>query len=344
MTTSPYSPKAAALLPPGFRFRAPTLADIPEVVAVWRADEVAIEGAAHTSESEILMYWNDPERDLAVENLVVVDADERIVAVLDAYDYPPYTIAEFGAVVHPEFCGRGIGSALLTQFEAYILDRIERVQEPRLALHSQVSSRNTHAHALLQRHGYTHIRNWRKMAIDLSGAHVPVVAPEGLRLATLRRDVDERAIWEASEEAWQDHFAYAPLPFEEFIYYRVTSQEAFDPGLWIVAWDENTDEIAGVSLCRAEDGDGDGGNSGWVSQLAVRRPWRGRGLGNALLQASFAAFRARGWTRAGLSVDASSLTGADRLYARAGMHEVRRDYIFEKVLREGPDAETAAES
>jgi hypothetical protein len=36
----------------------------------------------------------------------------------------------------------------------------------------------------------------------------------------------------------------------------------------------------------------------------------------------------------GLGVDASSLTGADRLYRRAGMQEVKREFTFEKVLRE----------
>ena len=35
----------------------------------------------------------------------------------------------------------------------------------------------------------------------------------------------------------------------------------------------------------------------------------------------------------GLNVDGSSLTGADRLYERAGMHEARRAFYFEKELR-----------
>ena len=329
-----------AALPPGFRFRAPTMDDLPGVVAVWRAEEAAIDGKATTTETEIRMYWNDPDRNLAEENRVVVDENDRIVAVLDTYDFPPYTVAEFNPAVHPDFCGRGIGSALLAQVEAYILERIERVQGPRLALHSQVSGRHERAHALLQRHGFSHIRNWRKLEIDLNADAPPVIPPDGLRLASLRLGVDERAIWEAAEEAWQDHFGYAPMGFEEFIYYRVTAIEDFHPDLWIVAWDENTDEIAGVSLCRRDTADDS--DMGWVSLLAVRRPWRGRGLGSALLQASFAMFREQGWTRAGLAVDASSITGADRLYERAGMHEVRRDYIFEKVLREGPDAEAAA--
>lgn len=74
---------------------------------------------------------------------------------------------------------------------------------------------------------------------------------------------------------------------------------------------------------------------GWVHQLGVRRPWRQRGLGLALLQQSFAALHQRGRLRVGLGVDADSLTGATRLYEKAGMKVVRQYDTYEKELRPG---------
>ena len=62
----------------------------------------------------------------------------------------------------------------------------------------------------------------------------------------------------------------------------------------------------------------------------MRRPWRRQGLGEALLLCSFRAFRERGYTRGTLGVDASSPTGATRLYERAGMR-VYRDTLFLSV-------------
>ena len=51
----------------------------------------------------------------------------------------------------------------------------------------------------------------------------------------------------------------------------------------------------------------------------MRRPWRRRGLGAALLAHALAAFAARGQLRVDLGVDAEGETRPLRLYERAGM-------------------------
>ena len=62
--------------------------------------------------------------------------------------------------------------------------------------------------------------------------------------------------------------------------------------------------------------------------------WRKRGLGLALLLQAFNEFYQRGDRTVGLGVDAQSLTGATRLYEKAGMHVTRRYDTYEKVIRE----------
>jgi ribosomal protein S18 acetylase RimI-like enzyme len=64
----------------------------------------------------------------------------------------------------------------------------------------------------------------------------------------------------------------------------------------------------------------------------VRRPWRQRGLGLALLLQSFRAFHERGENRVGLGVDSANETGATRLYERAGMRVVAEDVVWRKEL------------
>jgi ribosomal protein S18 acetylase RimI-like enzyme len=76
---------------------------------------------------------------------------------------------------------------------------------------------------------------------------------------------------------------------------------------------------------------------GQINTLGVRRPWRRQGLGLALLYHSFGALYQRGKRRVRLGVDAQSLTGATRLYERAGMHVDRQFTMFEKELRPGKE-------
>jgi ribosomal protein S18 acetylase RimI-like enzyme len=74
----------------------------------------------------------------------------------------------------------------------------------------------------------------------------------------------------------------------------------------------------------------------------VRRTWRKQGLGLALLLHTFGEFYRREKPRVGLGVDAQSLTGALRLYERAGMHsDPERQYVsYEKELRSGVELRT----
>ena len=98
--------------------------------------------------------------------------------------------------------------------------------------------------------------------------------------------------------------------------------------------------MAGVNICRpysVYDTE-----RGWVRSLGVRRPWRKRGLGLALLRHAFHEFYRRGKRKVGLGVDTQNLTGALRLYENAGMRVDQAYDYYEKELR--PGAEIRVES
>ena len=93
------------------------------------------------------------------------------------------------------------------------------------------------------------------------------------------------------------------------------------------------EEIAGLNYCRPHfHADQE---LGWVASLGVRRPWRKRGLGLALLRHSFHEFYRRGKRKVGLGVDAENLTGALRLYEKAGMRVHQTHDRYEKEIRPG---------
>ncbi|MBE0690621.1 MAG: GNAT family N-acetyltransferase, partial [Anaerolineae bacterium] len=165
----------------------------------------------------------------------------------------------------------------------------------------------------------------------------PVSLPEGFTLRRVARDDDWKPILDCTRDAWRDHFGYIESPFEEhYARWQRRWQDQFKPDLWLAAMDGET--VAGVCLCMENFNDNPG--NGWVSTLAVRRAYRRRGLAMALLSHAFVALHGLGKTQVGLGVDASSLTGATRLYERAGMAVKTRYDLFEKELRPGVDTTT----
>src|SRR5205807_1650633 len=95
-----------------------------------------------------------------------------------------------------------------------------------------------------------------------------------------------------------------------------------DRSLWFLVRDG--DEIAAIVRNDLRD------TAGYVGIMGVRRPWRGRGLGKALLYRTFHEFVRRGLTRVTLHVDAESPTGATKLYESVGMHVESETVTFER--------------
>jgi mycothiol synthase len=175
------------------------------------------------------------------------------------------------------------------------------------------------------RHGYRLIRASFQMRIELDGALPAPTWPDGISVSSVR-DGEERIAWEVSQEAFADHWEFTPTSWEEWSHFMLG--EDFDHDVWLLA--RGGSVVAGVCLCRPEAVGRPG--VGWVRVLAVRRPWRRRGLGRALLLEAFHRFRARGARAAGLGVDGENTTGAVRLYESAGMSVEHRHDLYERNL------------
>ena len=182
--------------------------------------------------------------------------------------------------------------------------------------------------AFVRPRGYRPVRASYTMEIELGEERpAPPASIAGIEIRAYRHPADEQRTYEAQEEAFEDHWDHTPQAIETWREFTVR-QTNFDPSLWFLAWDG--DEVAGLSLNLPERS-GDPGY-GWVGTLGVRRVWRRRGIGEALLQESFRALHDRGQRRVRLSVDAESPTGATRLYERAGMRVIRHSNTWQLEL------------
>lgn len=322
----------------GFIIRPVTMEDLPAAVDLYNLHARELYGANDFNLDETRSSWEAPVFHLSEDTLAVFTPAREMIGFVEFWDYQePHIVYSMGSVVHPDFRGLGIGSLQ----EQWLCQRAERSlpnapEDARVVIRQWVSEKDQPAHALLASRGWKYLRNNFWMQIDLSGAVKAPAVPEGITIRSIEGEQDFRDALIASQDAFQDHWGFAPEPFEE-VYARwkyLTGHDAhYDPTLWFVAVDGDT--IAGVSLCNGHN-EGDP-RFGWVNTLGVRRAWRKRGLGQALLEHSFAEFTRRGYQRVGLSVDASSLTGAARLYERAGMRVVRQYRLYEKEVRPGKE-------
>jgi ribosomal protein S18 acetylase RimI-like enzyme len=177
------------------------------------------------------------------------------------------------------------------------------------------------------------------MKIELDGAIPEPVWPAGVIVRTFDVDRDLVPTVEAIRSAFRDHWGYVDSPLESDVavwQHFVAEDKAFDASLWFLA--TSGDDIVGVSLCSAMEPEDP--ELGYVNTLCVTRPWRRRGVALALLHHSFRELGGRGKRRVALGVDGSSLTGAVRVYERAGMHVDRERILFEQELRAGRDLTT----
>jgi len=150
------------------------------------------------------------------------------------------------------------------------------------------------------------------------------IRPIGSDRASLRR------LFDADAEAFQDH--WGGFPTDDAAFEEIVSDPDFDSSLHVVAWDGN--EIAGAvinAIPRAEN-EALARRRGWLESVFVRRPWRRRGLAQAIVARSLVALRERGMDHAMLGVDADNPTGSLGVYERAGFVVVKRAAAFRKPM------------
>jgi GNAT superfamily N-acetyltransferase len=324
-------------LPVGYTARGGKIEDYKIAFDLLNIHSQHMNGCDDLLDPEVLrLDWlNDgfnPESDIRF----VFAPDDTLVALVECWmtHEPPVHPWIFGRV-HPGHWGRGIGSHILTWAEDHARLALEKcTPELRVAPRSGAEAHNQHAAMLFEGLGWKHIRSFYRMVADLnSPPEVPPV-PIGITIRSYDPETEVEAVYRTILDSFKDHFGFIAPPFEKGLAefkHNFIEDPAYDPRFWFVAMDG--DQMAGICICRREDAED--AESGWVNELGVRREWRKRGVGYALLKQAFAAFYADGRKRAGLGVDASSLTGALRLYERAGMHVQRQFNQYEKEFRAG---------
>jgi mycothiol synthase len=309
-------------LPDGYSWRPARPGDVDAIVAVLHAGDLLDVGEPDTTPDKIEEVFTSPFVDPDHDLWVVEAAGAGVVGYGEVHTENPRFSLDAFVRVHPDHRGRGISSALLDRTEARGLARVD--SGDRIRWWATASTGDAHGLALLRGRGAEHVRSFWHMERSLEEPEPDGESPPGVILRGF--DGSEWATFHrVLEDAFAGHFGFEPLTLDTFVRLWTVSP-TWDPGL--VTFAEEDGRVVGlvVSSVTATP------ELGWVRDVGVLPPHRGRGIARTLLRRSFADLASRGCRRVRLNVDAANETGANRLYEKVGMH-VRREWaVFERLL------------
>jgi mycothiol synthase len=233
--------------------------------------------------------------------------------------------------IHPDWRRKGLGRAMLRQNERRLHEiAVDHPETTQRQFEVFSTSTQTGYNALIAQEGYHPVRTFLAMVRpDLE--NIPdIPLPDGLEPRPARPE-HYRQIWDAFQEAFQDLWGYVQPTEEEYEEYLTISE--FQPDLWQVAWEG--DQVAGMILNFINHGENEEYHRkrGYTEGIAVRRPWRRRGLARALLARSLKMHRDLGMQEAALGVDSESPSGANLLYSSMGFQTVRTSTNYQKPMK-----------
>lgn len=289
-----------------FRTRALTGADAPALLRLVAAMDEVWWGQVESDLDDIQEHLDHLGTGLAARSLAVLDGERLLGAI----------------TVREDRCAEPVVDPSLAQAtRERVLDRL---LEGALAIGTDEVSYPEGDELLgpaLRRHGFAPA--YRSFELERPPTAPDAVPfPAGVQVKPFDRERHAPALHEAIYGVWAEVPGHHHRTFDDWFGLFLGSERAPDD-LQVVAWSGT--EVAGAAVCRTYPP-----ATGWVAQLAVTSPWRGEGLGRALLVEACRRLAALdGLEDIGLAVMASN-ERALGLYRQVGF-EVTRAWVVART-------------
>ena len=229
----------------------------------------------------------------------------------------------------PEWRDQGIEEAMIGWCQRRLREVAEQHPQDSQRFFQTYSNGFKQAYnTLLESLGYTPARYFIAMSRPLED--IPEAdLPEGIEVRPVRKQ-DHRAVWDASMEAFRDHWGFSEPDDDDYESYK--GSKYFQPELWQVAWDG--EEIVSSVMNYIDEDYNKKYNKqrGWTEEITTRKPWRRRGIAKALIVRSMHMHQAKGMTEVALGVDTDNPNGALKLYQSLCYEKERTWITFRKDM------------
>jgi len=330
-----------------YRLRPYISSDSQAVVGVINAASIQTVGFPRAVVDAVGNVWSHRFVPFASEKIVAVNDRDEVIGYAYFASSDNNIVAETGGAVHPDYWNQGIGTALLQWTEDCAKDTSRRAPAGiRTVLQTSPYESEIDVITLLKDHGYSPIREWVHLEIELNEAPIVPTLPSGLTLREMDLNKDWDIVGPAMDEAFTDHWGNIPAEFLEIENTEKTEDAGEEspeqptddsysnaPGYCFIALDGNT--IAGGILCNARLVERN--DTGRVGSIFVRPAYRRRGIAQTLMLTVFDAFWKNGFLRIITDTDADSFTDSTKLYKGLGMQPYRSEFTYEKEIRPGTE-------
>jgi len=310
--------------------------DYPKIAAALMASADADQTERVVTADDVANSYSHLTNCDPYQDMIFAEIDNEVIGYSRGFWFKeengPILYGSLGYLV-PAWRRKGIGREMLLWMENR-LRTIAKEHDSEREKFFQVFASESEAGliAMLEREGYHPFRFFWEMVRPTLDNIPNYPLPKGLEVRPALPE-HYRAIWDASNEAFHDHWGFSQ-PTEEDYQAWLADKTIFQPRLWQVAWDVSTNQIAGQVRTFIDHAQNEKYNRkrGYTEFISVRRPWRKRGLARALISRSLNVQKQEGVTESALGVDSENLSGATRVYEDCGFRVVKHNTIYRKLL------------
>ncbi len=148
--------------------RAPSIHDLDAVAKLIITCDIIEDGVSHCTKEDLCSDWQSPDFNLATDAWVIVTTRGQVVSYACVSHSEHERIYTF-ARVHPEYRNRGIGTLLLRLAEVRARQHVSLARPgTRVTLNNTVNHVNKAARRLLEHEGYTSLRSFWRIVVELN--------------------------------------------------------------------------------------------------------------------------------------------------------------------------------
>ena len=308
-------------LPAGYILQRPTREDAPLVHQLLLAYDVAVYGEEDSDINDLLDDWSD--MDLNEDAWLLFAEDGRLVGYAGIEDRKQnhFYLDYF---THPAQPTDELDRFLVALGEKRVREKAADAAGRIVTIIPSTAKRDA---LVLSAAGYAVGKHYFRMLIEMEAEPPKPVWPPELTIRNVIPGEDDRTLFEFIQTAFDWPGREVNNTIEEWRSFMMRPDH-FIPELWFLIHHDG--ELVGTALCY------DYVDYGWERQLAVRKDWRGRGLGATILRYVFGVFYERGRRQVALGVEANN-TSAIAFYERVGMKMVRRYDEYRKAIKILPE-------